>query len=146
MGGTGETEYELVLLAPPKAEEQIPIYKKSIPGDGSVGLSYFDLDGDGLSEILLSESSGYMTCDMQGGGSSTVLSILRGDGGLLLQDESRHRSFDQGHRSVDNTAAAAVLDLGTKGRAVRFRTWSEEWWVLPPSFSLPADGMPTCLE
>jgi hypothetical protein len=146
MGGTGESTYELALLTSPTTKKPEVIYTASIPGDGSANVSYFDLEGDGISEILLTESSGYMTCDMQGGGSSMRYSLLRGDGKFLYQDEKRHSSFDTGYRSNDQTAKAAVLDLGTKERALRFRTWNQEWWVLPQSFVLPKDKMPTCLE
>lgn len=145
MGGMGETEYVLSLYSP-SGQEQKVLHNASIPGDGQVEVSYVDLDGDGFSEILLSETSSYMTCDMGGGGGGKTISLLGADGTLLYKDETRYSSFDVGGPYYDATAKVSVLDLGAKGRALRFRTWEKEWWVLPPALPLPTNGMPTCLE
>jgi hypothetical protein len=102
-----------------------------------------DFDGDGTSEILLEESSNYMTCDMSGGGSTSRWILLDGTGRVLWQDEERHRSFGKGY-DRDQTASAALIDLGNGLRGLRLRTDSEEWWVFPRGRA-PAE-LPTCLE
>jgi hypothetical protein len=143
MGGTGETSYELRALAPPGRGLGRPIRAASISGEAFPSAQVLDFDGDGTSEILLEESSNYMTCDMSGGGTTSRWILLDGEGNVIWQDDERHRSFGEGY-DRDETARAALIDLGGGLRGLRLRTESHEWWIFPAGRA-PA-GLPVCLE
>ena len=143
MGGTGETSYELRALAPPGRGLGRLIRSASIGGEAFPSPAVLDFDGDGTSEILLLESSSYMTCDMSGGGSSSRWLLLGGDGLVIWHDEERYRSFGEGY-DRDETADAVLIDLGDGLRGLRLRTETQEWWVFPEGRA-PTE-VPVCLE
>jgi hypothetical protein len=143
MGGTGETTYELRAVLPPGRGLGRLIRKASISGEAFPSAAVLDLDGDGTSEILLHESSNYMTCDMSGGGSTSRWILVDGQGGVLWQDEDRHRTFGDRY-DRDETADAVLVDLGGGLRGLRLRTETQEWWVFPKGRA-PSD-LPVCLE
>jgi hypothetical protein len=142
LGGTGETIYELRLVPSPGRGLGRLVRKGVVPGDGGAGAWSLDLDGDGTRELLVQETSGYATCDMSGGGSTSRWLLVRGDGTLLWRDEDRHSDFGDRYRH-DRTADAKLLELGTR-RGLRFRTESQEWWVFAAG-NAPAE-LPACLE
>ncbi|MBW2276206.1 MAG: VCBS repeat-containing protein [Deltaproteobacteria bacterium] len=143
MGGTGKTTYELRAVPPPGRGLGRLIRTASIEGEAFPSAAVLDFDGDGTSEILLFESSNYMTCDMSGGGSSSRWLLLSGDGLVIWHDEERYRSFGEGYER-DETADAALIDLGDGLRGLRLRTETQEWWVFPEGRA-PAQ-LPVCLE
>jgi hypothetical protein len=143
MGGTGETSYEIRALEPPGRGLGRLIRAASVPGESFPSPAVLDFDGDGTSEILIHESSNYMTCDMSGGGSTSRWLLIDGTGEVLWQDEDRHRSFGKGYEH-DQTADAVLIDLGDGRRGLRLRTETAEQWVFPRGRA-PAQ-MPVCLE
>jgi hypothetical protein len=143
MGGTGETEYELRAIAPPGRGLGRLIRSGSISGEGFPSPFVLDFDGGGTSEILLEESGSYMTCDMSGGGSSSRWLLVSGDGLVIWHDQERFRSFGEGY-DRDETAEAALIDLGGGLRGLRLRTETEEWWVFPEGRA--PEQLPLCLE
>jgi hypothetical protein len=143
MGGTGETSYELRAVPPPGRGLGRLIRSASIQGEGFPSPLVLDFDGDGASEILLDEHSSYMTCDMSGGGSTGRWLLLDGEGQVIWKDEERYRSFGDGYER-DETASAALIDLGGGLRGLRLRTETEEWWVFPEGRA--PEQLPLCLE
>jgi hypothetical protein len=141
MGGMGESKFSLRVASLSSMKLSEPFYQTSINGEGALGVSFFDLNGDKENEILLEARSTYMDCDMQGGGGGSQWRIIKSDGTLLYEDASRYFSYARGYRN-DQSADAAVLDLGNHHRAVRFRTWNQEWWVADTSLQ----EIPACLE
>jgi hypothetical protein len=142
MGGTGESVYELRLVPPPGRGAGRLVRTGELPGEGGPSVWSVDLEGDGTRELLLEETTSYMTCDMSGGGSTARWLLLRGDGTLLWRDDDRHREFGEGYRH-DGTADARLLELGSR-RGLRLRTASQEWWVFAAG-TAPA-ALPACLE
>jgi hypothetical protein len=69
--------------------------------------------------------------------------LLSGTGEVLWQDEERYRSFGKDY-DRDDTARAALIDLGNGLRGLRLRTDSEEWWVFPEGRA--PKQIPACLE
>ena len=142
-------EYEVVSVSPPSggtvAVRRV-LYAGRVSGEVSVQARYLDLDGDGDSEILISEHGAYANCDIRtGGGSNDTLMLLDGQGRVLWRDETRHYSFGQ-KRRWDQTAHARALDLvGGGPLALRVRTHTHEFYVLPKSARLP-ETIPVCLE
>jgi hypothetical protein len=144
VGGTGETNYELVLVPAPGRGAGRVIRKTSIHGEGWIGAFVVDLENDGENEILLHESSAFAYCNiMDGGGSSSWWSLLRGDGTVLWQDEPRRYEFGPDYRH-DAQAKAVLVDLFPDGaHGLRLRTADAEWWVLPAAHDVVP---PVCLE
>ena len=142
LGGTGESKYELRLVPAPGRGSGRLVRAGSLPGDGGAGAWSVDLEGDGLRELLVEETSAYAVCDMSGGGSTSRWLLLRGDGTLLWRDDDRHTEFGEGYRR-DETADARLVELGA-ARGLRFRTASQEWWVFAAG-NAPAE-LPACLE
>jgi hypothetical protein len=149
VGGIEAGEYELVVLPPGGAGDGRVIRRAKVAGEGGGSPLVLDLDGDGRHEILVAESGSYMTCDMKGGGGTSKLLLVDGDGRVLWQDEPRYHSFDRypgGTRTREARARARVLDLAGDGTlAIQIRTPTEEWYVLPARSPLRG-ALPACLE
>jgi hypothetical protein len=148
VGGIESGEYELVVVTGGPGDGRV-IRRAKVNGEGTGSPALLDLDGDGRQEILLTESGNYMTCDMKGGGGTTRLLLLDGDGRVLWEDAPRYFSFDRypaGVRQRDTRARARVLDLAGDGTlAIQLRTATEEWYVLPARSRLQG-APPPCIE
>jgi hypothetical protein len=140
-----DAKYELVGVSP-RGDVSTPFYRADARGDLSVGARVADLDGDGVAEILIDESTSYSTCDLKGGGFSAKVSVVDGRGKVLYADEERHASYERGQRMVDARTRVRAMDLWGDGHlALRMRSGSSEWYVLPAGLAR-GSPIPPCLE
>lgn len=141
-GGRGH--YDLVVLSGPQRTPRT-IRAADVAGALSVSAWLVDLERDGRSEIIVSETGSYSSCDMKSSGSTSTLLLLDGEGRVLWQDAPRTSSAgDLRTRWAD--AEARPVDLFGDGRlALRIRAGGRERWVFPEDAPRPAT-MPVCLE
>lgn len=146
VGGIERGEYELVALPASGTGKGRVLRRAKVDGEGGASPLLLDLDGDGRHEILVTESSNYMDCDMKGGGGTSKVLLLDGQGRVLWQDEPRYFSHTHGRGRRDQRARVRVLDLAGDGTlAIQLRTPTEEWYVLPARSPLQG-APPACIE
>lgn len=98
------------------------IYEGQIPAEGNARLRLVDLNHDRRAELFVSEQSGFMDCDMEGGGGSTTWVLLDGAGRELFRSAGGSRSYTLSPTQIwDRTESAVVVRLPSGADAIALR-------------------------